>query len=80
MLRMAKRKPGKPASQREGQDRPASSRSGKTLFVYLDPAIRDALDALVEREDRSLTKEVERALKAHLEKHGLWPPKEKVAP
>lgn len=71
MLRMAKRKP-KPSD--EPSAKPTSARAGKTLFVYLDPPLRDALDALLQESRRSLTAEVSLALEAHLQKAGFWPP------
>lgn len=67
MLGMAKKKPPPPPRQ-------PTTRAGKTLFVYVEGALRDALDALCEQTRRSLTAEVSLALEAHLRAAGLWPP------
>lgn len=50
-------------------------RSGVSLHVYIEPELRDALDVLVDREERGLTAEVARALKMYLADQGVWRPK-----
>jgi hypothetical protein len=49
-------------------------RTGKSLYVYLDPSLRNALDALADRTRRSVTPELAMALEEHLKEAGLWPP------
>jgi hypothetical protein len=66
---MAKKKP-----KSDADNRPKPNRRGKPLHVWLDPALRDLLDALAARTRRSLTTEVTIALEAHLTAAGLWPP------
>jgi hypothetical protein len=61
--------------ERDKTGRPAPKRSGRALFVYLTHPLRDALDAMAEREGRSLTAEVSRALQVYLGANGLWPPR-----
>jgi hypothetical protein len=43
-------------------------------MVYLDPALRDLIDALATDNRRSLTEEVAIALEERLTKFGKWPP------
>ena len=50
------------------------NRFGKPLHVWLDPVLRDAIEALAERSRRTLTMEVSIALEKHLKEAGLWPP------
>lgn len=52
---------------------PKQTRNGKPLHVWLDPALREAIDALAEDTRRSLTTEVAMALEEHLRKAGRWP-------
>lgn len=54
--------------------RPKSKRVGVPLNVYVPPAIRDAFHQLASEQERTVTAEVLRALKAYLEKAGKWPP------
>jgi hypothetical protein len=50
------------------------ARTGLPLHVYLEPALRQALDQLAARSRRSVTAEVSIALENHLKEAGLWPP------
>lgn len=50
------------------------ARSGLPLHVWLEPALRHAIDVLKTRNRRSLTSEVSLALERHLAESGLWPP------
>src|SRR4051794_35774659 len=74
MLGMAKRKTRPKAG--DTPPRKAPQRSGKPLNVWLDAALRDAIDLLLTRTRRTLTTEVSIALEEHLKKAGLWPPLE----
>ncbi len=49
------------------------NRNGKPLHVWLEPKLRDAIDALAAKTRRSLTTEVTMALEKHLAEAGLWP-------
>jgi hypothetical protein len=53
---------------------PPPNRTGVPLYAYIPPALRDALDALVARNRRSITAEVQIALERHLQAEGMWPP------
>jgi hypothetical protein len=46
-------------------------RSGTALGLYIPPEMKEALDRLAERNERSLTAEVIRALRRHLEVEGM---------
>jgi hypothetical protein len=59
---MAKKKPKKPV------------RSGKPLHVWLDDALRDAIEEARRRSRRSLREEVSIALELYLKGLGLWSP------
>lgn len=63
---MAKKKPAKARSRTE--DRPAKT----VLYVEVPLAIKEAMERLRKRHDRTLTGEVIQALKKHLSEHGLW--------
>jgi hypothetical protein len=65
-------KGSKPAGDAESKK---GKRTGVSLHVYIGPALREAMDKLIERDRRSLTTEVEMALENHLKEKGLWPPK-----
>lgn len=52
------------------------NRTGKSLHVYLEPALRDAIDKATKHTRHSLTTEVEIALEKHLKELGFWPPPE----
>lgn len=71
MIRMANRKhtttPGETPP-------PKGTRRGRPLHVWLDPRMREALDALAARTRRLITTEVVMALEKHLAEAGLWPP------
>lgn len=60
MLVMAKKKP--------------TSRKGKPLGVWIDTALRDAIEAARKRNRRTLREEVSLALEQYLERLGVWPP------
>lgn len=55
---------------------PESKRSGKQVSVYVDPEIREALDAYVDQAEptTTLTAVVELALRRYLKSVGYWPP------
>jgi hypothetical protein len=69
MSLMAKKRP-----TADGAKRPQPNRTGTALHVWVDPALRHAMDELVSRTRRSLTVEISMALEAHLAQAGLWPP------
>jgi hypothetical protein len=50
------------------------TRTGVSLHVYVEPALREAIEAAAKSHRRSLTGEVSLALEAHLRSLGLWPP------
>lgn len=79
MLRMAKRKPPKPPPAAP-DPAPKQPRRQKPLHVWLEPALREALDRLAKRNRRLLTTEVEIALEKHLADEGLWPPRGEKGP
>lgn len=74
MRLMTKKK--KPES---GAKRPKPTRTGVPLHVWLDPALRQAIDCLAAQTRRSLTTEVTMALESHLKAAGLWPPADSPA-
>lgn len=49
-------------------------RKGKPLHVWIEGALRDAMDRSAEKSRRTLTEEVSIALEKYLETQGLWPP------
>lgn len=49
-------------------------RIGKPLHVWLDPYLRDAIEAARKKGRRTLREEVSIALEQYLEQLGLWPP------
>lgn len=61
-------------TSQQSPKQPPPNRTGKSLHVYIDPALRDAMELLVRQSRRSLTTEVEIALENHLSAAGLWPP------
>ncbi len=68
---MAKRKT-KPVSTTK-----TPSRSGRTVYAWIDERIRHAIDRFLASEDApTLTKAMETAWKEYLQKRGYWPPKE----
>ena len=50
-------------------------RTGAPLHVWIDPALRDALEKAIEKSRRKLNMEVSIALEEYLTKHGFWPAK-----
>jgi hypothetical protein len=75
---MAKRKP---KSRAVGQPDPPTApkkpnRTGLQLNVFLPRKYRLWLDALAQRNDRTITKEVVRALEAHFRSEGIDPDSE----
>jgi hypothetical protein len=64
----------KPMAAAVADDKKPVNRTGVSLHVYIEPALREALDRLVDREERGLTAEVSRALRVYLAQQGLWPP------
>ena len=65
------RKPRKPSGARK-----PPKRTGVPLHIYIDPALRDALNKLCDKTRRLLTTEVVIALENHLQAAELWPPPE----
>lgn len=61
-----------PVPNHGGKRKP--NRQGVPLHIWIPPALRDAIDALAERNRRPLTNEVVMALEKHLAAEGLWPP------
>lgn len=47
-------------------------RTGKPLHVWLDPALRDAVETARKRNRRKLKDEVSIALEDYLRRMGLW--------
>ncbi len=79
MLGMGKKKntplPAETPAPASGRKKP--NRSSVSLHVYINPALRVALDAAVEGSPRpraSITEHVEVALERYLEGIGFWPP------
>lgn len=60
MVGMAKKKP--------------QTRKGKPLGVWIDSALRDAIEAARKRNRRTLREEVSLALEEYLQRLGAWPP------
>jgi hypothetical protein len=54
--------------------KPKPVRTGKPLHVWLEPALRDAIEEARRRGRRSLRGEVSIALEQYLKGLGLWPP------
>src|SRR5690348_10340631 len=59
---------------KKGRGRPATGRKGKPLNVWLDAALRDAIERCRKGNRRALREEVAIALEEYLLKQGLWPP------
>lgn len=67
----------KPADNQKPKAQPKRDRKGKkTLNVFIEASLRNAVDASCEKNRRSLTDEVSIALEQYLEREGLWPPKQ----
>lgn len=49
-------------------------RRGVPLHIWIEPALKDAIDRLSDQNRRPLTTEVVIALEKHLKEAGLWPP------
>jgi hypothetical protein len=66
----------KPKRKRAEQVEPGRSRQGKNLNVWIEGALRDAVDMAVEqsRPRTNLKGIVEVALQEYLKTVGLWPP------
>lgn len=54
--------------------RPVTLGRGKSINVWINDDLRDAIGRVASRSGRSLTAEVSIALERHLEAEGLWPP------
>lgn len=56
-----------------GKGKRKPKRKGKPLHVWLEPALRDAIDESADLHRRKITEEVSIALEKYLETLGLWP-------
>ena len=56
------------------------TRTGSPLHVWIDPALKKALDQALKISRRKLNAEVAVALEEYLTKQGLWPPPPKAKP
>jgi hypothetical protein len=59
--------------------KPKSDRHKPRRMVALTIRIANQLSALAERNDTSLSQEVNRICREYMEKEGLWPPHDKDA-
>lgn len=72
---MAKKK--KPKAEGEAAK---PSRRGKALHLWIDPALRELLESLAERNRRTITVEVTIALEERFRRLGLLPPQAETQP
>ncbi len=63
-----------------GKKKPKPVRVGKPLHVWIDAALRDAVETARRRNRRNLREEVSIALEQYLGQIGLWPPPSADAP
>jgi hypothetical protein len=64
------KKPRKPKKEMTGTAAP-SGRRGKSLGIWVPSKLKDTLDELAKRNDRSVTAEIIRALRRHFEAEGI---------
>jgi hypothetical protein len=65
-----------PPKKKPGRRRKPGNRKGASINIWVTQELRDAVDALVEQERRTLTEEVCIAIEKHLREKGFWPPPE----
>jgi hypothetical protein len=51
------------------------NRTGVGVTIYMDPVLKRELSRYVEATRRTITGEIEEAIRKHLQNEGYWPPK-----